>query len=282
MITAVAMALLSISSSCKRSSTSARPTARATPPVAPVWLDARITRSRDGFFADDTFLISHRFTVPSGEQATYDDGDLRLEVAPKSNGDSTLTIAATFADHRDKSAPIQTQVTVVDGHATTHQAGGIRFNFLATTNPKLFASLDAAIPHTTFMEGTYVLPPTYFAGASYTFEHGSLTVSGFTDAGPQPAPQKGRYQIDGERITLNLSSPTARVQTLNHRTVDGVHLLLRDNLVATFDAQQRLPSEELYGFYILIPPETQDFMEWWRSLAKNHPALAKLLPEKPR
>lgn len=238
----------------------------------------RITRSRDSFFSEDFTLLSHRFTVASGGRATYDDRGLRLEVAPKSNGDSTFTIVSTFAEHSDTSAPARTQVTVVDGRATTHQVGGIRFIFLATTNPKLFESVDAAIPRITFVDGIYVQAPGSFAGDSYTFERGSFTCFGFTDAGPQPPPEKGRYQSDGERIILSFDGASAPTRVFTHHIVDGVHFLIDDHLVAATAPQKRIHYGPLFGYYILQPSHADDYFEWWRSIPKHHPEFAKQFP----
>lgn len=229
-------------------------------------------------------LLSHRFATASGDSSTYDRGSLRLTVAPKTNADRTITVTATLTEAADTNTPTRTEtgsITFMDGRAGTHQVGGIRFMFTVTTDPQLLASLDSPGPPVTFVEGTYVLPPGNVAGADYTFDRGGFVAQGFTDTFPQPPPERGPYHADGERIVLSYDGATARIYTLNHRIIDGIHLLINDQLVAAFDSQQRPspPIESPYGrLYVLMPPHTDNFMDWWQSLPKNHPNFTKLLP----
>ena len=244
--------------------------------------DARITRSRDNFFSEDFLLVAHRFATASGQRTRHDHGSVRLEVSPHDNGDGTITIASTVTEHSATAVPTTTEapsVTVVDGQTGTHQVNGVRFTFRATGNPRI-AAVDYKCPSRYILPtGPLRLPPSYFGGDSYTFERGDFTATGFTDAGPQPPPQKGRYEVNGERIILSFDSTSARTRTFNHRIADGVHLLIDDKLLVTFDSEQRLLREPLCGFYILMPAQTHDYMDWWRSLPKDHPNFARLLPE---
>ena len=282
-IAAAVLGLLAISSSCERRSISEQRTATPAPSPTPLWLVARITRSRDRFVSENFLLLSHRFASASGESSTYDGGGLRLTVAPKIVAERTITVTATLTEAADTNKPTKTEtgpITFIDGQVGTHQVGGIRFTFAVTANPQLLASLDPPGPPVTFVEGTYVSPPNGFSALNYTFDRGGFVAQSSSDADLRGQSEKGRYHPDGKRIILSYDGPDARTYTLNHRIIDGIHLLINDQLVAAFDSQQSLspPNDSPFGFYILMPPHTDNFMDWWESLPKKHPKFAKLLP----
>jgi hypothetical protein len=274
------VALSVICLSCDRSGTSARSLRTPTHPPVPIWLDAQITSSSGDYYEEGTPLAAHRFVTASGNHDRYEKPErsvtppwfppkiahrsIRLDVAPKYNGDGTITIASTLTEGFDTKAPVTTEapsVTVVAGHAATHQVGGIRFTFLATTDPRYFEIMDPAPPSGTFLEGTYA----GVTGQSYIFDCNQVATVNYSDTGP-PELERGRYlyRVDDESITLSFGITGTRVVQLKHGIVDGVHLVWTENPGGS------------RNYSILVSSAEKSYDDWWRSLCRNHPVFADL------
>lgn len=233
-------------------------------------------------------MLKEHFAATSGRTSNYDDHDLHLMITPRSNGDKTISISATLREDVQPDTHIVRHIpgiTVIDGKTTTHQDREYLFTFLATTDPKFFPLTDPQHPPqtwsapTTFTGGTYTMIPMSFVGQTFKFEHGKFISHTWADSGGEHE-YRGRYQVDGERITVRFFDDERADLILRHLVVDDVDVLMftgeRPDGLAPF-------SIDSGGCYVLISSDgVADFARWWDNLLTTHPGFAKAVGRKPR
>ncbi|MHA3774769.1 hypothetical protein ACXR0O_24875 [Verrucomicrobiota bacterium sgz303538] len=249
-------------------------------PSRNIWMDVRATRHSRGW-SNEVAVLDHRFLLTSGQQGTCRQTTIRLDVAPVANEDGTIVVSLGLIELPENPEGLYRQpfeVVLLDGQTTTMELGSVTFTLFATTDLETLADWDRRKPYT-FVEGTYLLHPRYHfvSGDTLKFTDGSVLSFPETKGGSGP-PQKGRYRVDGEKLTLTFDGPDARTRILHHRIVDLVHLLIEDELVARFDAHHELELEKLDGYY--FHGEAMPFWNtWWKSVMDSHPGLEKLFPQ---